>query len=45
MDMGWSDAMADALIADAQTFSAELGAGLKTVDVEKGLQTWLSEAM
>ena len=45
MDMGWSDAMADALIADAQTFSAELSAGLKTVDVEKGLQTWLSEAM
>jgi hypothetical protein len=37
MDMGWSEAMADALVADAQTFSAELGAGLKTVDIEKGL--------
>lgn len=45
MDMGWSEAMADALVADAQTFSSDLAAGLKDVGIEQALTTWLSEQL
>jgi hypothetical protein len=42
--MGWSEAMADALIADAQTFSADLQNNLDQLGVQSALETWLSEA-
>ena len=45
MGLGWSEEMANALVADAQTFSAELGNSLKQVDVGAAFETWLSEAM
>lgn len=43
-DMGWSEAMADALIADAQTFSADLKDNLDQVGVQAAFESWLSDA-
>jgi hypothetical protein len=44
MDMGWSETMADALVADAQTFSADLQNNLDQLGIQNALETWLSEA-
>ena len=45
MDMGWSEAMADALLADAQTFSAELSDGLDQLGISAAFESWLSGAL
>jgi hypothetical protein len=45
MDMGWSEAMADALLADAQTFSAELTNGLDQLGISAAFESWLSGAL
>ena len=45
MNMGWSEAMADALIADAQTFSADLTNQLDELGVAEMFETWLQGAM
>jgi hypothetical protein len=45
MDMGWSEAMADALLADAQTFSAELSNGLDQLGISAAFESWLSGAL
>lgn len=44
MDMGWSEAMADALIADAQTFSADLKDNLDQIGIQEAFESWLSGA-
>lgn len=44
MDMGWSETMAEALVADAQTFSSNLEKELKSVDIESALESWLANA-
>ena len=45
MDMGWSEAMADALVADAQTFSVDLENQLDELGVAEMFETWLQGAM
>ena len=44
LNMGWSEAMADALVADAQTFSANLQDNLDQLGIQNSFETWLSEA-
>lgn len=43
MKLGWGEEMANALVADAQTFSANLKKGLEKEDLEQALTTWLNE--
>ena len=45
IDMGWSEIYADALIADAQTFSADLEKELDKLGVAQMFETWLSGAI
>jgi hypothetical protein len=45
MDQGWGEVVADALIADAQTFSADLEKSLSKVQIEESIETWLSQAL
>lgn len=45
MAQGWSAEMADALIADAQTFGQNVKEGLKSLDVGSALVEWLTTSV
>ena len=45
IDAGWSKEMADALIADAQTFGQNVKEGLAALDVEEAFIDWLSTSV
>ena len=45
VDSGWSEEMADAMLADAQTFGVNVKQGLKKVNVEDAFVDWLSTSV
>lgn len=45
MDQGWSEEMADALIADAQTFGEKVKEGLKGTDIDEAFTEWLETSV
>jgi hypothetical protein len=45
MEQGWSEEMADALIADAQTFGLNVKNGLKEVNIQEAFVDWLSTSV
>ena len=45
IDQGWSEEMADALIADAQTYGQNVKEGLKSLDIEDAFVDWISSSV
>jgi hypothetical protein len=45
VNLGWSEEMADALIADAQTFGINVKEGLEKINVEQAFIDWLTTSV